>query len=91
MRRMRSRFAWLTLALLAGPAGCNWWGPAIPPPSGDRVLLIGLDAATWTVMRPLMAAGDLPNLKALVDRGWSGTLMSIEPTLSPVLRTTIAS
>jgi predicted AlkP superfamily phosphohydrolase/phosphomutase len=63
----------------------------IPPPTGDRVVLIGIDAATWDVIRPLLAKGDLPNLRGLIDRGWSGVLTSMEPMVSPALWTTIAS
>ena len=91
MRRFRVRRAWVALVLLASASGCDWWQAAIPPPTGDRVVLIGLDAATWTMIRPLMEKGDLPNLRSLVDRGWSGVLRSMEPTLSPAIWTTIAS
>jgi predicted AlkP superfamily phosphohydrolase/phosphomutase len=81
----------MALALVAGVAGCDWWQAKIPPPSGDRVVLIGIDAATWTVIRPLMDKGGLPNLKGLVDRGWSGVLMSMDPAISPIVWTSIAS
>jgi len=90
MQRFRACVVWLVLAVVASAGGCDA-PPPIPPPTGDRVVLIGLDAATWTVIRPLMGTGDLPNLKALVDRGWSAPLISIEPTFSPALWTTIAS
>jgi predicted AlkP superfamily phosphohydrolase/phosphomutase len=83
--------AWTILVLVVGGPGCQRGESPIPPPNGERVVLIGLDAATWTVIRPLMSKGDLPNLKKLVDRGWSGPLVSIEPTFSPALWTTIAS
>jgi len=65
--------------------------PETPPPTGARVVLIGMDAATWDVIQPLMDAGQLPTIKSLVDRGWSGVLRSMEPMLSPALWTTIAS
>jgi predicted AlkP superfamily phosphohydrolase/phosphomutase len=55
------------------------------------VLVIGVDAATWTVIDPLLAAGKLPTLGRLVAEGWSGTLLSIKPMLSPRLWTTIAT
>jgi predicted AlkP superfamily phosphohydrolase/phosphomutase len=74
--------ALLALALLLG---CG------ERPTGDRVLLIGVDAATWDVMRPLMAEGRLPTFTALVRQGWSATLESIDPTISPALWTTIAT
>jgi predicted AlkP superfamily phosphohydrolase/phosphomutase len=60
-------------------------------PTGDRVLLVGIDAATWDVIRPLMAAGRLPTLTSLVRAGWSATLESIEPTISPAIWTSIAT
>jgi predicted AlkP superfamily phosphohydrolase/phosphomutase len=87
MRRDWLRSAMVTLALGASGIGCD----RTPPPSGDRVVLIGVDAATWDVMRPLMDAGDLPHFASLVARGWSGVLRSFEPSLSPALWTTIAS
>jgi predicted AlkP superfamily phosphohydrolase/phosphomutase len=59
--------------------------------TGGRVLVIGVDAATWDVIRPLMAAGKLPTFSRLVAEGFSGTLMSMEPTISPALWTTIAT
>jgi predicted AlkP superfamily phosphohydrolase/phosphomutase len=63
----------------------------VEAPTGDRVLLIGIDAATWTVLRPLLAEGRLPAFGRLVQEGWSGTLLSMDPTLSPALWTTIAT
>jgi predicted AlkP superfamily phosphohydrolase/phosphomutase len=92
MLRLRQWLALAPLALLvAGGAGCERSQPEIPPPTGDRVVLIGIDAATWDVIRPLMNAGDLPNLRGLIERGWSGVLRSMEPMVSPALWTTIAS
>lgn len=87
-RLRRALLAAASLAVLLALPAC---APEIPPPTGARVVLIGMDAATWTVIRPLMEAGQLPTIKSLVDRGWSGVLRSIEPTLSPALWTTIAS
>ena len=53
------------------------------------VLVIGLDAATWEVIEPLMAAGRLPNLESLMREGASGPLRSIVRYPSPALWTTI--
>lgn len=50
-------------------------------PSQRKVLLIGLDGATWDLMRPWADAGHLPALKRLTDEGSSGVLTS---TLQPV-------
>lgn len=48
-----------------------------------KVVIIGLDAATWTVIRPWMAEGSMPNLAKLMKAGVSGTLQSILPPITP--------
>jgi predicted AlkP superfamily phosphohydrolase/phosphomutase len=48
----------------------------------DRVLILGLDGATWRLLEPLLDAGELPNLAALVKSGTSGTLHSSIPPLT---------
>jgi predicted AlkP superfamily phosphohydrolase/phosphomutase len=50
----------------------------------ERALLIGLDGADWRVLRPLIAAGAMPNLAELINRGVSGNLRSTLPTNSAV-------
>ena len=47
------------------------------------MVVIGLDAATWTVIRPCMAEGKMPNLAKLMKAGVSGTLESILPPITP--------
>lgn len=47
-----------------------------------RVLILGLDGATWCLINPLLEAGELPNLKSLVETGSSGTLRSTVPPLT---------
>ena len=47
-----------------------------------RVLLIGLDAATFTVIDPLLARGRLPNLARLIRQGVRGELRSTIPPLT---------
>jgi predicted AlkP superfamily phosphohydrolase/phosphomutase len=49
-----------------------------------KVLLLGLDGATWDVLNPLLQDGLLPNLARLRDQGSSGSLRSVFPPLSPV-------
>src|SRR5260370_27520303 len=56
-----------------------------------RVLLIGWDAADWKVIRPLLHAGEMPNLARLMASGVRGNLATIYPPLSPMLWTTIAT
>lgn len=56
-----------------------------------RILLVGLDGADWAILDPLIASGRLPNLARLVREGARAKLMTISPTLSPVVWTTIAT
>jgi predicted AlkP superfamily phosphohydrolase/phosphomutase len=58
------------------------------PATAKRVLIIGLDGATFDVLDPMMAAGRMPNLKAFVDRGTSGVLESTKPPITPAAWTT---
>ncbi|MBI2838966.1 MAG: alkaline phosphatase family protein [Acidobacteria bacterium] len=67
------------------------WALAGRGGGNPRVILIGLDGAGWTTASPLMAAGDLPNLKALVAAGASGPIASMSPIISPRIWTTIAT
>ena len=89
-RAMDRRCAGLLLVVALGVAAC---GGRLAPlkRTGPKVLLIGVDAATWHVLDPMMERGDLPNFKALVDRGAHGTLLSMDPMVSPALWTTIAT
>jgi predicted AlkP superfamily phosphohydrolase/phosphomutase len=48
-----------------------------------KVVVIGLDAATWTLIRPWMAEGKMPNLAKLMKAGVSGSLESILPPITP--------
>jgi tetratricopeptide (TPR) repeat protein len=60
-------------------------------PTGRKVLVVGWDGADWLLIRPLLAAGRMPNLARLIERGVSGELRSQEPLLSPLIWTTIAT
>jgi len=85
-----------TLAMVApGPlpppplvAAASSRGPARPD---QRFLLVALDGADWRYIDPLIARGELPHLAALRGRGAFGPLKTFEPTLSPVIWTTIAT
>ena len=48
----------------------------------SKVIVIGLDGATFTNIKPWMEEGLLPNLKFLIDNGSSGELESTLPRLS---------
>jgi hypothetical protein len=56
-----------------------------------RLVVFGMDGMSWRILDPLLNAGRLPHMAALVRAGVAGTLLSIKPTLSPVVWTTIAS
>ncbi len=56
-----------------------------------RVLLIGWDAADWKVITPLLEAGKMPYLERLVNGGVMGNLATLQPVLSPILWTSIAT
>lgn len=47
-----------------------------------KVLVIGLDGATWNLLDPWIEAGNLPNLAKLVKDGCSGKLNSVFPIIS---------
>lgn len=53
-----------------------------------RVLLIGWDSADWRILDPLLAAGRLPTLASLVQRGCRANLATVAPVLSPAVWTT---
>lgn len=76
--------AWLGLCLALG---CS--APA--PDGAPRVVLVGLDGADWETIHALFEAGRLPHLEALVEGGASGVLHTVEPMLSPMLWTSIAT
>lgn len=50
--------------------------------SPKRVLVIGLDGATFDLIGPWCAQGVLPNLRSLLERGASGPLRSIFPPVT---------
>ena len=64
--------------------------PSIEP-TGQRMLLIGLDGASWRYLDPLMERGALPNIQRLVEKGVRGPLKTLRPALSPALWTTMVT
>jgi tetratricopeptide (TPR) repeat protein len=61
------------------------------PAMSRKVLLIGWDAADWKVITPLLDAGRMPHLERLVTGGVMGNLATLQPALSPMLWTSIAT
>jgi predicted AlkP superfamily phosphohydrolase/phosphomutase len=82
-RRPFRAFATLLAFALLAPVGCSR-GPL-------RVTIIGLDGATWDVIDPLLARGELPNLQRIVEAGVRAPLRSERPLFSPPIWTTVAT
>jgi predicted AlkP superfamily phosphohydrolase/phosphomutase len=55
----------------------------------ERLLVLGLDGATWTVLDPMRRRGLTPNLDKLLERSASGTLRSIVPPVTTAAWTTM--
>lgn len=56
-----------------------------------KVLLIGWDAADWNIIQPLIDQGLMPALKSLMEEGVYGNISTLDPPLSPMLWSTIAT
>ncbi len=54
----------------------------------DRILIIGLDGATFDVLDPLIQSGRMPNLKRFIEGGVAGVLNSTKPPITPAAWTT---
>ncbi len=73
--------------------------PRFPPlpnpperhPLSARVIVLGLDGATWDKIGPLVEAGRLPNFARLRREGACGRLKTIEPTHSALIWTTVVT
>jgi predicted AlkP superfamily phosphohydrolase/phosphomutase/tetratricopeptide (TPR) repeat protein len=56
-----------------------------------KLLLLGWDSADWKLFKPLLEAGQLPNLARLVEQGCMGSISTLHPVYSPMLWTSIAT
>ncbi len=56
-----------------------------------KVLLIGWDAADWKIINPLLDNGQKPALESLINHGVMGNLATLDPPMSPMLWTSIAT
>ena len=56
-----------------------------------RVAIFGIDGADWELLQELAADDRIPNLKALVRGGATGNLQTVQPTVSPLVWTTLAT
>ncbi len=56
-----------------------------------RVILFGIDGGSWPLVDRGIAAGELPNFAALAARGVTAEMTTVEPVISPVVWTSIAT
>ena len=56
-----------------------------------KVMVFGVDAATWKALNPMLKAGELPVLQNLIDRGSHAEMIPMLPSISVMLWTTIAT
>ncbi len=50
-----------------------------------KLLVVGVDGATWSVIDPLIARGELPHFRRLRERGASGTMQAFQYMLNSAL------
>lgn len=60
-------------------------------PHPRKVVIVGLDAADWIAIDPLIRAGRLPAFARLRSAGRTGIMLSTPPLVSPMIWTTIAT
>lgn len=56
-----------------------------------KILILGWDAADWEVIDQLIARGKMKTLSALLQKGVRGAIQTLDPPISPMLWTTIAT
>lgn len=57
----------------------------------NKIILIGVDGATFNIIRPMVKEGKLPHFKQLMENGCWGELSTLIPTSTPVIWTSIAT
>jgi len=56
-----------------------------------KLLLLGWDAADWQLIDQFLEEGKMPNLARFLKRGVRGNIATLQPVLSPMLWTSIAT
>lgn len=78
----------------SGALGAVGLAVALLLPGGaqaGRVVLVGIDGASWPVIDGMIAEGALPAFADLARRGVSAELATVEPVVSPVVWTSLAT
>lgn len=63
----------------------------MPKNNNTQVFVLGWDAADWKFITPLMDSGKMPALQRVIEAGVMGNIATIDPPLSPILWTSIAT
>ncbi|HJQ36129.1 MAG TPA: alkaline phosphatase family protein [Thermoanaerobaculia bacterium] len=56
-----------------------------------RVAIFAIDGADWELITELSHDGRIPNIQALARGGTTGSIQTIQPTVSPLVWTTVAT
>ncbi|HKR66315.1 MAG TPA: alkaline phosphatase family protein [Thermoanaerobaculia bacterium] len=56
-----------------------------------RIAIFAIDGADWELLSELANDGRIPNIQALAKGGTTGTMQTIQPTVSPMVWTTMAT
>lgn len=59
--------------------------------NNNKVIVVGLDGGTFTLLQPLMDEGKMPNLKQIITNGASGILKSTIPPITAPAWSTFAT
>lgn len=78
------------IALAACAAACGLVSGRRPDRI-ERVVLLGFDGASFNLIEPLLAKGELPAIRRLMEEGSHGRLKSFRPAKSGVLWTSVAT
>ena len=57
-------------------------------PERPPMLLLAVDGLEWSVLLPMVQRGEMPAVRALMERGVFGKLETLSPTASPIIWTT---
>lgn len=61
------------------------------PSKDNKIIFIGVDGATFDIIKPLIKEGKLPYFKKIMENGCWGELSTLNPTFTPVIWTSIAT
>ncbi len=83
---------WTQMHLLHGRVDWTRVDNMAGPRAGDlRVIFVGLDGATWTVLAPMLAEGKLPEMKRFLEESAYGPIQVYGKAFSPSVWTTMAT